>query len=114
MTFEINETHDPNLKSWIESANAPDTDFPIQNLPFCLYRRIETRGNARTGVVIGDRVFNLALGYEAGLFDDKGFSMVVNADHAWNFNEIFDISNLEDIPEFRQRLQEIFKRFGIC
>ncbi|HMS42911.1 MAG TPA: fumarylacetoacetase [Pyrinomonadaceae bacterium] len=38
MTYEINETHDINLKSWIESANAPDTDFPIQNLPFCSFR----------------------------------------------------------------------------
>ena len=36
--FEINETHDQNLKSWIESANAPDTDFPIQNLPFVRYK----------------------------------------------------------------------------
>ena len=34
MTYEINETHDPNLKSWVESANDPNTDFPIQNLPF--------------------------------------------------------------------------------
>ena len=33
MTYEINETHDPNLNSWIESANDPNTDFPIQNLP---------------------------------------------------------------------------------
>ena len=31
---EINETHDQNLKSWVESANDPNTDFPIQNLPF--------------------------------------------------------------------------------
>ena len=37
MTYEINETHDQNLKSWVESANAPDTDFPIQNLPFCTF-----------------------------------------------------------------------------
>ena len=37
MTYEINETHDQNLKSWIESANALDTDFPIQNLPFCTF-----------------------------------------------------------------------------
>ena len=36
--YDINETHDPNLKSWVESANDPNTDFPIQNLPFCLLR----------------------------------------------------------------------------
>ena len=37
--INVNETHDQNLKSWVESANAPDTDFPIQNLPFCVFER---------------------------------------------------------------------------
>lgn len=36
MPYDINETHDPKLESWVESANDPETDFPIQNLPFCL------------------------------------------------------------------------------
>lgn len=35
MPYAIDETHDPNLKSWVESANDPNTDFPIQNLPLC-------------------------------------------------------------------------------
>ena len=30
----INETHDANLRSWVASANAAGTDFPVQNLPF--------------------------------------------------------------------------------
>jgi fumarylacetoacetase len=38
MTIDLNATHDPARKSWIESANATDTDFPIQNLPFGLFR----------------------------------------------------------------------------
>ena len=33
----INETHDPKLQSWVESANQPDCDFPIQNLPFGVF-----------------------------------------------------------------------------
>ncbi len=33
MPYEIDETHDPGLESWIESANDPETDFPLQNLP---------------------------------------------------------------------------------
>ena len=28
------DTHDPALASWLASANEPNTDFPIQNLPF--------------------------------------------------------------------------------
>ena len=58
MTYEINETHDPNLKSWVESANDPNTDFPIQNLPFCVFKREEYL-DATIGTVIGDFVIDL-------------------------------------------------------
>ena len=61
MTYEINETHDPNLKSWIESANAPDTDFPIQNLPFCMFRKKDSDERPRLGFAIGDFVFDYEL-----------------------------------------------------
>ena len=33
----INETHDVNLTSWVSSANG-DSDFPIQNLPFAIFK----------------------------------------------------------------------------
>jgi fumarylacetoacetase len=59
MTF-TNETHDPNLTSWVESANDPDTDFPIQNLPFGVFTRDDVpEGDARIGVAIGDHVLDL-------------------------------------------------------
>ena len=35
----LNETHDPRLLSWVDSANDPSTDFPVQNLPFGVFRR---------------------------------------------------------------------------
>src|SRR5881396_700867 len=54
----LNETHDPDLESWVESANAPDSDFPIQNLPFCVFRH---GGNApHVGVGIGDQIMDVA------------------------------------------------------
>src|SRR6476620_90115 len=60
MTYEINETHDPNLKSWVESANDPDSDFPIQNLPFCFFFDLnDPERYGRVGVVIGDVVLDL-------------------------------------------------------
>jgi fumarylacetoacetase len=59
MTYEINETHDPNLKSWIESANTPDTDFPIQNLPFCFFREKDSLEYPSIGVAIGDQILKL-------------------------------------------------------
>ncbi|HRJ87292.1 MAG: fumarylacetoacetase [Blastocatellia bacterium] len=57
---EINETHDPNLKSWVESANDPNTDFPIQNLPFCVIGNSKAVAIESIGVAIGDRVLDLA------------------------------------------------------
>jgi fumarylacetoacetase len=62
----LNETHDPARRSWVESANRADTDFPIQNLPFGVFRR--GGGTPRGGVAIGDRVFDLQAGLAAGLF----------------------------------------------
>lgn len=63
----IDETHDPNLKSWIESANDPNTDFPIQNLPFCL---VETDEEEEAPAVrIGDVYVLLERLRKAGLLD---------------------------------------------
>jgi fumarylacetoacetase len=71
MTYEINETHDPALKSWVESANDPNTDFPIQNLPFCVLGRADTLEDTRIGVAIGDQILDVYPCYEAKLFEDN-------------------------------------------
>lgn len=67
-------THDPKLNSWIESANDPSSDFPIQNLPFGVFatagKDAATAGEPAVGVAIGDRVIKLAELAEAGLFDE--------------------------------------------
>ncbi len=63
----LNRTHDPELRSWVESANDPASDFPIQNLPFGVFRRKGGREKPRGGVAIGDQVFDLAaLGLDSG------------------------------------------------
>ena len=63
----LDATHDPELKSWVESANDPASDFPIQNLPFGVFRRKGTKEKPRGGVAIGDQVLDLAaLGIETG------------------------------------------------
>ena len=56
----LNETHNPDLRSWVSSANSPETDFPIQNLPFAEFRRKHTGESFRGGVAIGDQVLDLA------------------------------------------------------
>jgi fumarylacetoacetase len=54
----LDETHDPSLLSWVESANAPDSDFPVQNLPFGRFRERHD-SDWRIGVAIGDQVLDL-------------------------------------------------------
>jgi fumarylacetoacetase len=55
----LNETHDPQITSWVESANEPDSDFPIQNLPFAVFRRRNRDEDFRGGVAIGTQILDL-------------------------------------------------------
>jgi fumarylacetoacetase len=53
----IDQTHDPALQSWVESANLPETDFPIQNLPYATFR-LQGEERSRVGIAIGDMVLD--------------------------------------------------------
>jgi fumarylacetoacetase len=55
----LNHTHDPAAASWVTSAQAPDTDFPIQNLPWGVFQRREAADGFRGGLAIGDQVLDL-------------------------------------------------------
>ena len=57
--FPVDETHDAALSSWVPSANARGTDFPVQNLPLGVFRRRGTHDRPRIGVAIGDAIFDL-------------------------------------------------------
>ncbi len=54
----IDHTHSRDLQSWVTSANNSDTDFPIQNLPFCRFHTSDNDG-LRLGVGIGDQILDL-------------------------------------------------------
>ena len=56
---DLNATHDPAAKSWVASANSPASDFPIQNLPFAVFRRRESVECYRGGVAIGAEILDL-------------------------------------------------------
>jgi fumarylacetoacetase len=65
--MKLDATHDPGLRSWVESANEPGCDFPIQNLPFGIFKRKGATEAPRGGVAIGDQIFDLAaLGIKTG------------------------------------------------
>ncbi len=55
----LDETHDPTARSWVESANIAGADFPLQNLPFGVFRRRDAGCEPSIGVAIGDRILDL-------------------------------------------------------
>ena len=63
---KLNDTHDPGLTSWVESANDPGADFPIQNLPFGVFVHPDT-GAATVGVAIGDSIVDVPKAYDLGV-----------------------------------------------
>ena len=56
----LNETHDPRLTSWLESANDSAIGFPVQHLPFAVFRRAGRTEAYRPGVALGDQIIDLA------------------------------------------------------
>jgi len=59
MTVALNETHDPARRSFVETANAPGGDYPIQNLPFGVFRPAAGKP-PRAGVAIGDQILDIS------------------------------------------------------
>ncbi len=77
MSVAIDHTHDPGVHSWVESANDPASDFPIQNLPFGRFRR-HGADHWHVGVAIGDQVLDA---HRAGVVptDDMNLFMAQGA-----------------------------------
>src|SRR5205085_603653 len=66
----LNETHRVELASWVESAQTPGSDFPIQNLPFGVFKRTGRHEPARVGAAIGDQIVDVAACLDEGLLID--------------------------------------------
>jgi fumarylacetoacetase len=64
----LDATHDPRVRSWLGSANLAGCAFPIQNLPFAVFRRAESAA-FRGGVAVGDQIIDMAALHEARLFE---------------------------------------------
>ena len=74
----MSRANNPQLKSWVEVK--PCSDFPIQNLPFGIFRTAEKKYTA--GVAIGEFILDLSVmadeGYFEFMYDDTfAFSMPV-------------------------------------
>jgi fumarylacetoacetase len=65
----LDATHDPAARSWLDSANLSGCAFPLQNLPFGVFRRAQSAESFRGGVAIGDQIIDLAAIEKAHLFE---------------------------------------------
>ena len=86
----LDETHDPTVRSWVESANVAECDFPIQNLPFGVFRRRDGSARARVGVAIGDTVLDLSGMQSEGLLAE-GNLQAANACAAESLNPLMSL-----------------------
>ncbi len=77
MAYAIDETHDPKLESWVESANDPNTDFPIQNLPLCRFAPPYEMGSCNYfGIRIGSKILDIeGLAEKVPLIGEKAGSV---------------------------------------
>jgi fumarylacetoacetase len=63
----LDETHDPDLRTWAAGAEAPSSDWPIQNLPLGVFRR-PGDPMPHIGMAVGSSVLDLAGCRRQGLF----------------------------------------------
>ncbi|QFT61327.1 fumarylacetoacetase [Roseivivax sp. THAF30] len=73
------------LRSWVESANTPETDFPLNNLPYGVFSSGEGT-MPRCGVAIGEKIFDLCAA--------EGDDLVTPAGHP-----VFDVPFWNDFME---------------
>ncbi len=105
----VNETHDAQLRSWVESANQAGTDFPIQNLPFGVFR---SDRNPRPGiaVAIGESLLDLGTCADAGLLDGLAADLI-EACRASSLNSLM-ARTCQDWSKLRARVSELLRADG--
>lgn len=89
-------------RSWVESANG-HPDFPLQNLPLGVF---STQGSApRSGVAIGEQIFDLEAALDAGLFEGQA-KAAVQAARGGQLNAFFELGRPARVA-LRERLLEL-------
>ena len=100
MVKESIKANNPTLKSWIEIS--PDSDFPIQNLPFGIYSTLSK--SKRVGVAIGTKILDLALLLDLGYLDSLSF-----CEHCFSnqFLNRMMVHGKIEIRALRERISEL-------
>jgi fumarylacetoacetase len=104
----LNATHDPARRSWVESANNAAGDFPIQNLPWGVFRSGSEA--ARGGIAIGDRIVDLKAAAETTLFSGAAAD-IARAASAPSLNEAMSLGP-RPAAALREQLSELLRADG--
>ena len=98
----------PVMQSWLESASAPLNDFPVENLPFGVFRGRGSEfgtSDASIGVAIGDSILNLTAAAESHLLDGLA-KETVSACRQDSLNHLMSLGR-EASAQVRARLMEL-------
>jgi len=110
MPIEINATHDPMRRSWVESANAADTDFPIQNLPFGRFLHLP-EDEVGIGVALGDRIIDLRALARSGALSAGAATTASYPAYEWSLETLL-IHPPSAISQLRAELSDLFRIGG--
>lgn len=104
----LNRTHDPARTSWVESSCDPRGDFPIQNLPWCVFSTPENP-RRRIGVGIGTWILDLPAVLDSQLGGDLIFSSQMSAAlRSENMNALMGLP-VPDHSELRGWLSDLLE-----
>ena len=98
----LNSTHQIDRQSWVDSANG-HSDFPIQNLPFAVFKRKDSKQSFRAGVAIGDEIVDLGQLEKAYLFN-KSVQKSLKACSQDSLNQLKHMNILGNFQMLRQLL----------
>ncbi|MGF6545798.1 fumarylacetoacetase [Paraburkholderia youngii] len=87
MTYDLNFTHDPNIRSWVQSSNDEDSAFPIQNLPFGVFKY---GARVACGVAIGNSIVDVGACFDK--FDGRA-RVAASACNSTNLNGLMNLGN---------------------
>ena len=107
MTINLNATHDPRRRSFVESANDGKTDFPIQNLPFGVF---DDGKGARGGVALGDQVIDLAVLLDQAALGDAAARAAALAAQP-SLRDLFEAPRAE-VSALRAALSDLYASDG--
>jgi fumarylacetoacetase len=91
--------------SWVASAQDEATDFPLDNLPLCVFRRAGSAQAWRIGAGIGTQILDLRAAVTAGLLDPLSAALIEACSQP-SLNALFALGT-DAVGALRSRLQDL-------